>query len=66
MTRHGPRSGSLKTRPIRSVQSRVGEGRDEMESMRRDGRRSDSAKWKKGRGKCARVKAVRSEREEKT
>jgi hypothetical protein len=26
-TRHRPRSGSLKTRPIRSVPSRVGEGR---------------------------------------
>ncbi len=30
MTRHRPRSGSLKTSPIRSMPSRVGEGRDEV------------------------------------
>jgi hypothetical protein len=43
-TRHRPRSGSLKTRPIKSVPSRVGEGRDEVESVRRGGGRSDAAK----------------------
>ncbi len=30
VTRHRPRSGSLKTRPIKSVPSRVGEGRAEV------------------------------------
>jgi hypothetical protein len=41
VTRHRPRSGSSKTRPIRSVPSRVGEGRAE---VGRGGGRSDSAK----------------------
>ncbi len=43
-TWHRPRSGSLKTRPIKSVPSRVGEGRDEVGSVRRSGGRSDAAK----------------------
>ncbi len=43
--RHGrPRSGSLKTHPIRSVPSRVGEGRVAEGSGIGDGGRSDSAK----------------------
>jgi hypothetical protein len=57
-----PRSGSLKTPPkqVRAVESG---GRDEMRWSQGEGR-SDSAKWENGRGKCARVKEVRSEREE--
>ncbi len=39
-------SGSLKTRPIRFVPSRVGEGRVEVGEVGRGGGRSDSAKWK--------------------
>ncbi len=39
-----PRSGSLKTCPIKSMPSRVGEGRDEVGSMRRGEERSDAAK----------------------
>ena len=62
-TRHRPRSGSLKTRPIKSVPSRVGEGRVAEGSGVGGGGRSDAAKWKRGRGKCARVKAMRVERE---
>jgi hypothetical protein len=42
--RHRPRSGLLKTRPIKSVLSRVREGRNEVGSGRRSGGRSDSAK----------------------
>jgi hypothetical protein len=38
------RSGSLKTRSIKSVPSRVGEGRDKVGSVRRGGGRSDAAK----------------------
>jgi hypothetical protein len=44
VTRHRPRSGSSKTRPIRSVPSRVGEGRAEVGRVGRGGSRSDSAK----------------------
>ena len=47
MTWHRPRSGSLKTRPIKSVPSRVGEGRFEVGDVGSGGGRSDSAKWKK-------------------
>ncbi len=43
-TRHRPRSGSLKTRPIRSVPSRVGEGRVAKGSGVGGGGRSDAAK----------------------
>ena len=46
VTRHRPRSGSLKTLPIRSVPSRVGEVREEVGEVGRGGGRSDSAKWK--------------------
>ncbi len=43
--RHGrPRSGSLKTRPIKSVPSRVGEGRAEVGKVGRGGGRPNSAK----------------------
>jgi hypothetical protein len=48
ITRQRPRSGSLKTRLIKSVPSRVGEGRVEDGSGVRGGGRSDSAKWKRG------------------
>jgi hypothetical protein len=65
-TRHRPRSGSLKTRPIRSVPSRVGEGRVAEGSGDEGGLRSVAAKWKRGRGKWARVRVVRLEREETT
>ncbi len=43
-TRHRPRSGSLKTRPIRSVPSRVVEGRVEEGSGAGGGGRLDSTK----------------------
>ncbi len=46
VTRHRPRSGPLKTRPIKSVPSRVGEERTEVGEVGRGGGRSDSAKWK--------------------
>jgi hypothetical protein len=54
----------LKTRPIKAVPSRVGEGRIEVGEVGRGGGRSDSAKWKKVRGKCARVRVMRSVRVE--
>ena len=44
MTWHRPRSGSSKTRPIKSVPSRVGEGRVEVGDVGSGGGRSDSAK----------------------
>ncbi len=44
MTRHRPRSGSLKTRRIKSVPSRVGEGRVAEGSEVGGGGRSDLAK----------------------
>ncbi len=59
----------LKTRPIKSVPSRVGERRVAEGSGVGGGGRSDAAKWKRGRGKWARVRPVRvmrSEREETT
>ncbi len=43
-TRHRPRSGSLKTRPIRSVPTRVGEGRVAEGSGVGGGGRLDEAK----------------------
>ncbi len=43
-TWHRPRSGSLKTRPIKSVPSRVGEGREAEGSEVGGGGRSDAAK----------------------
>ena len=46
MTWHRPRSGSSKTRPIKSVPSRVGEGRVEVGEVGSGGGRSDSATWK--------------------
>ncbi len=56
-TRHRPRSGSLKTRPIRPVPSRVWEGRlAEGPGVVGGGERSDAAKWNRGRGKWARVR----------
>ncbi len=66
MTWHRPRSGSSKTRPIKSVPSRVGEGRVEVGDVGSGGGRSDSAKWKKGSGKWARVRVMRAVREETT
>ncbi len=42
--------------------SRVGEGRVEDGSGVGGGGRSDSAKWKRDRGNCARVRVMRSER----
>ena len=66
MTWHRPRSGSSKTRPIKSVPSRVGEGRVEVGEVGSGGGRSDSAKWKKGSGKWARVRVMRAVREETT
>ncbi len=46
--------------------SRVGEGRV-AEGSEVEGRgRSDAAKWKRGRGKWARVRVMRSERVETT
>ncbi len=65
-TRHRPRSGSLKTRLLRSVPSRVGEGRVAEGSGVGGGGRSDAAKWKRGIGKLARVWVMRSELEETT
>ena len=56
MTWHRPRSGSSKTRPIKSVPSGVGNGRVEVGEVGSGGGRSDSAKWKKGSGKWASVK----------
>jgi hypothetical protein len=56
----------LKTRPIRSVPSRVGEGRVAEGSEVGGGGWSDAAKWIRGRGKWARVRVMRSEREETT
>jgi hypothetical protein len=67
MTWHRPRSGSSKTRPIKSVPSRVREGRVEVGEVGSGGGRSDSAKWKKnGSGKWARVRVMRSVRVETT
>ena len=65
MTWHRPRSGSSKTRPIKSVPSRVGEGRVEVGDVGSGGGRSVSAKWKKGCGMWARVRVMRSVRVEK-
>jgi hypothetical protein len=65
-TWHRPRSGSSKTRPIKPVPSRVGEGRVEVGEVGSGGGRSDSAKWKNGRGKWARVRVMRSVRVETT
>ncbi len=65
-TRHRPRSGSLKTRPIKSVPSRVGEGRVAEGSGVGGGGRLDEANSNRGRGKWARVMVMRSEREETT
>jgi hypothetical protein len=46
--RQRPRSGSLKTRPIKSVPSRVGEGRVDDGSGIGNGGRSDAASEKRG------------------
>ena len=46
--------------------SRVGEGRVEVGDVGSGGGRSDSAKWKKGSGKWARVRVMRAVREETT
>jgi hypothetical protein len=54
----------LKTDPIKSVPSRVRERWVEVGEVGRGGGRSDSAKWKKGRGKCARVRVMHSVRME--
>ena len=56
----------MKTRPIKSVPSRVGEGQVAEGSGVGGGGRSVAAKWKRGRGKWARVRVMRSEREETT
>jgi hypothetical protein len=62
LTWHKPRSGSSKTRSIKSVPSRVGEGRVEVGEVGSGGGKSDSAKWKNGRRKYARVRVMRSVR----
>jgi hypothetical protein len=49
---------------IRAVERRGGTGGRGVGG--RGGGRSDAAKWKRGRGKWARVKAMRAEREETT
>jgi hypothetical protein len=47
VTRHRPRSGSLKTRPINQVRAVEGGGRTgEVGEVGRGGGRSDSVKWK--------------------
>jgi hypothetical protein len=56
----------LKTHPIKSVPSRVGEGWVAEGSGVGGGGRSDAAKWKRGKEKWARVRVMRSEREETT
>jgi hypothetical protein len=56
--RQAPNDGEA--RPIRSMPSRGGEGRVAEGSGVGGGGRSDAAKWKRGRGKWARVRVMRS------